>query len=123
MASAMRSQQRSERDMAETYSQICLKGQVNPNSEVKKQLQEQGQLVTVMDLRKNYVGDRGARMLCQCIRMLQKLQVLAIPYNGLRDGAITALTGYITSPQAIPLCKHWTCLGTRSTTSPAAKRS
>merc|ERR1719198_922150 len=34
--------------------------------------------------------------------MLQRLQVLVIPYNGLRDGAIAALTGYITTPQAHP---------------------
>jgi len=88
--------------MAETYLQICAKGQVNPNSEVKKQLQEQGQLINVLDFRKNYIGDRGARMICQTLRMLQKLQVLSIPYNGLRDGAITALTGYITTPQAHP---------------------
>lgn len=107
--------------MAETYTQICVKGQVNPNSEVKKQLQHEGQLVNVLDLRKNYVGDRGARMICQCIRMLQKLQVLSIPYNGLRDGAITILTGYITSPQAHPSLQALDLSGNEINNEPGGK--
>jgi Ran GTPase-activating protein (RanGAP) involved in mRNA processing and transport len=121
MASTMRPQQRAERDMAETYTQICSKGQVNPNSEVKKQLQDQGQLIQVLDFRKNYIGDRGARMICQCLRMLQKLQVLAIPYNGLRDGAITALTGYITTPQAHPSLQALDLSGNEINNEPGGK--
>merc|ERR1719482_760163 len=121
MASTMRVQQRVERDMAETYTQICLKGQVNPNSEVKKQLQEQGQLLQVLDFRKNYIGDRGARMICQCLRILQKLQVLAIPYNGLRDGAIVALTSYITTPQAHPSLQALDLSGNEINNEPGGK--
>jgi Ran GTPase-activating protein (RanGAP) involved in mRNA processing and transport len=121
MAGAMRAQNRNERDMAETYMQICSKGQVNPNSEVKKQLQEQGQLLQVLDFRKNYIGDRGARMICQCLRMLQKLQVLSIPYNGLRDGAITTLTAYITTPQAHPSLQALDLSGNEINNEPGGK--
>merc|ERR1719159_1933364 len=117
----MRTQQRVERDMAETYTQICTKGQVNPNSDVRKKFQSEGQLIQVLDFRKNYVGDRGARMLCQCLRMLQKLQVLSIPYNGLRDGAITALTGYITTPQAHPSLQALDLSGNEINNEPGGK--
>jgi Ran GTPase-activating protein (RanGAP) involved in mRNA processing and transport len=110
-----------ERDMAETYVQICSKNQVNPNSQVKKKFHAEGQGVSVLDFRRNFVGDRGAKMLCQCIRMLQKLQVLHIPYNGLRDGAIVALTGYITSPQAHPSLQALDLSGNEINNEPGGK--
>jgi len=96
-------------------------GQVNPNSSVIKQFKTEGQLFSVLDFRKNYVGDRGARMICQCVRMLQKLQVLAIPYNGLRDGAIVALTSYITTPQAHPSLQALDLSGNEINNEPGGK--
>jgi Ran GTPase-activating protein (RanGAP) involved in mRNA processing and transport len=102
MATAMRGQQRNDNNLAEQYTGLCSKAQVNPNSQVKKMLHDEGHHIQVMDLKRNYVGDRGARIICQCIRKLQKLQVLVIPYNGLRDGAIALLASSIVNPNSHP---------------------
>jgi hypothetical protein len=122
MSTALAGAKRGERDLSELYAQTCVKHNVCMNSAVSKFLRMEGQNAQILDMRLNYIGNRGAVVFCgTMLRQLPRLHTLNIAYNGLRDQAIVTLCQHITTPSCHPGLSYLDLSGNEINNEPGGK--
>jgi Ran GTPase-activating protein (RanGAP) involved in mRNA processing and transport len=83
----------SKKSLREVYEESCAAWRVRPNSVLSKTLPEKPgiALAEVLDLSRNYVGDRGLLPVLDIVQKSPQLRRLVFAENGLRNNAIKAM--------------------------------